>query len=698
MRFENQVSLYDTDAIINKFTTQDTKINVVQGEIDLIVSEAEREELAGGTSTMYSQFADVKLDVEGLTASFSSLEGEFDTLSGQYSSLDSRLTTYKATVDGLSVNVSNIQTNLTENYSTTEDVHAYADGVGRNAISTAASDATTKANNALQSANDNTASLLRSYSTTTEMNSAISASAESIEASVSRTYATTAYVDSSAATYRNLILNSAFIMGLEHWDNYNASYPPAVKEVAIIDGVRYLHLRLNSVFTGISQSRSKDGVYLKPGGKYTIQFRAYRSSSGASQVKLTCYLGSLNNRVVDTITIGTNPTTYRVVATVRTNLDRYDYFGIGISGDSSTATDIYLSNFIVREGSFSDDIVWAPAPEDGTTDVAELNAWKSEAELKITDSAIISTVINSDEFASAIIQEADSIRLQASNISWQSQHSSMTADGTLTCENAVITGTITGSEITGSNIICDTGVIGGFDISVSGLHTNSHTLIDDGEPGVLVSDDGISVAGDYGEAILHPSGAIWTRDSTESLTSNVASAWNVDYLDGLCLLSSNGTYISKITYSSICIGLDNDTSGLLNPVFAADKNGMQCMGEKDRIVPTTSFGTRALVCYEMPSPMFGDIGTGTTDESGVCYIDFNPIWCETVDLDGEYYVFLQEEGEGKLYVTEKTALGFYVKGTPGLRFSWEAKAYQFDGRGKYMVDAGTRMMESEAGA
>lgn len=65
--FKNQVSLYDTDAIINKFTTQDTKINVVQGEIDLIVSETEREELAGGTSTMYSQFASVKVDVSGLT-------------------------------------------------------------------------------------------------------------------------------------------------------------------------------------------------------------------------------------------------------------------------------------------------------------------------------------------------------------------------------------------------------------------------------------------------------------------------------------------------------------------------------------------------------------------------------------------------------------------------------------------------------
>lgn len=702
MRFENQVSLYDTDAIINKFTTQDTKINVVQGEIDLIVSEAEREELAGGTSTMYSQFADVKLDVEGLTASFSFLEGEFDTLSGQYSSLDSRLTTYKATVDGLSVNVSNIQTNLTENYSTTEDVHAYADGVGRNAISTAASDATTKANNALQSANDNTASLLRSYSTTTEMNSAISASAESIEASVSRTYATTAYVDSSAATYRNLILNSAFIMGLEHWNNYNASYPPAVKEVSIIDGVRYLHLRLNSVFTGISQSRSKDGVYLKPGGKYTIQFRAYRSSSGASQVKLTYYLGSLNNRVVDTITIGTNPTTYRVVATVRTNLDRYDYFGIGISGDSSTATDIYLSAFIVREGSFSDDIVWAPAPEDGTTDVAELNAWKSEAELKITDSAIISTVINSDEFSSAIIQEADSIRLQASNISWQSDYSSMTADGILTCTNANISGTlnsttINGGYISGVEIWGSSFANGNFFFEDKIYNNVNHQSIDDGVGGLLICDDGISCVGDFGECRIEADGCMTVFQENSSLSEATNSVASPHITDGVRVYGANGKYASKLTYGALCVGMDESAS-LINPVFWVDQQYLSCSGSKDRIVTTDSYGTRALVCYEMPSPMFGDIGTGTTDESGVCYIDFNPIWCETVDLDGEYYVFLQEEGEGKLYVTEKTALGFCVKGTPGLRFSWEVKAYQFDGRGKYMVDAGTRMMESEAGA
>ena len=175
------------------------------------------------------------------------------------------------------------------------------------------------------------------------------------------------------------------------------------------------------------------------------------------------------------------------------------------------------------------------------------------------------------------------------------------------------------------------------------------------------------------------------------------SSSNVQITSGsIEINSSSGRELSSMTGYSLEIGSAYSGGGMHDAsVFYVDGSYLSCSGEKNRIVATKDYGTRALVCYEMPSPMFGDIGSGTTDENGVCYIDFNPIWCETVDLDGEYYVFLQEEGEGKLYVAEKTAAGFYVKGTPGLRFSWEVKAYQFDGRGKYMVDASTRMMESE---
>ena len=40
--------------------------------------------------------------------------------------------------------------------------------------------------------------------------------------------------------------------------------------------------------------------------------------------------------------------------------------------------------------------------------------------------------------------------------------------------------------------------------------------------------------------------------------------------------------------------------------------------------------------------------------------------------------FLQKEGQGDIWVSRKDTQFFIVKGTPGLHFSWEIKARQFD--------------------
>lgn len=78
--------------------------------------------------------------------------------------------------------------------------------------------------------------------------------------------------------------------------------------------------------------------------------------------------------------------------------------------------------------------------------IDDLEEWKSEASLKITDSAIISTVISSSSYEnsveSLIEQNADSIRLKADRISWESTYSSMTENGVLTCKSANIEGVI----------------------------------------------------------------------------------------------------------------------------------------------------------------------------------------------------------------------------------------------------------------
>ena len=99
-------------------------------------------------------------------------------------------------------------------------------------------------------------------------------------------------------------------------------------------------------------------------------------------------------------------------------------------------------------------------------------------------------------------------------------------------------------------------------------------------------------------------------------------------------------------------------------------------GSKNRIASTKNYGCRTLSCYEMSSPMFGDIGQGQTDENGKCYIDIGDIFSETVNAEIEYQVFLQKEGEGDIWISEKNPSYFVVKGTENLKFSWEIKAKQ----------------------
>ena len=100
-------------------------------------------------------------------------------------------------------------------------------------------------------------------------------------------------------------------------------------------------------------------------------------------------------------------------------------------------------------------------------------------------------------------------------------------------------------------------------------------------------------------------------------------------------------------------------------------------GAKPRVVDTKDYGTRKLYCYEMASPIFGDIGDGKIAEDGKCYVSLDPVFAQTISTDG-YQVFLQKCGDGDCYIAERKPNYFIVQGTPGLTFCWELKAKQSD--------------------
>lgn len=156
--------------------------------------------------------------------------------------------------------------------------------------------------------------------------------------------------------------------------------------------------------------------------------------------------------------------------------------------------------------------------------------------------------------------------------------------------------------------------------------------------------------------------------------SNSQSALTMGSLKAYHSIVSNGgvTATGKvISYSHI------EASGhFYSKGTGTDLADLSVRGTKSRILQTKNYGTQTFYCYEMASPMFGDIGEASISEDGTCLIDIDDIFQESTNVKIEYYVFLQKEGDGDCWVDKKEQTYFTVKGTPGLKFAFEIKARQ----------------------
>lgn len=168
----------------------------------------------------------------------------------------------------------------------------------------------------------------------------------------------------------------------------------------------------------------------------------------------------------------------------------------------------------------------------------------------------------------------------------------------------------------------------------------------------------------------------------------IGSDKNEEKLSSINIVADDVTVRARASNNpTVYIRSDLDTGNLrcssLSGV-AADLSGkvriyqLEVWGGKSRIAETKDYGDRLLYCYETPTPYFGDIGTGRTDETGICYVSIDDIFHETVNIGAGYSVFLQKEGPGDVWVEEKSSAFFIVKGTPNLQFSWEIKVMQKD--------------------
>ena len=209
----------------------------------------------------------------------------------------------------------------------------------------------------------------------------------------------------------------------------------------------------------------------------------------------------------------------------------------------------------------------------------------------------------------------------------------------------------------------------------------------------------LSASGTYGEVTLDASaGEIYSETNTGVYVPGYGTLYGtrirgINLYTGTVHASSVSvdTSVSADSVSAskkVTAGTHIEASGHFYSLgTGTDLADLSVRGTKKRILPTKNYGTQAFYCYEMASPMFGDIGEAFISEDGTCLIDIDDIFQESTNVRIEYYVFLQKEGDGDCWVDKKEQTYFTVKGTPGLKFAFEIKARQADYEHMRFADA-----------
>ena len=256
------------------------------------------------------------------------------------------------------------------------------------------------------------------------------------------------------------------------------------------------------------------------------------------------------------------------------------------------------------------------------------------------------------------------------------------------------------------NVLSDNSSNKGLYLSNGNVYMNAD-YINTGElAGWKVGIKKLSASGTYGEVTLDAStGEIYSETNTGVYVPGYGTLYGtrirgINLYTGTVHASSAsiGTSVSADSVSTskkIEVGTHVEASGHFysggtgtDLADASIRGKLKVSGTKSRSVSTVDYDEQLFYCYEMPTPFFGDIGESVISDDGTCMIDIDDIFQESANVGIKYYVFLQREGEGDCWIAEKEQNYFIVKGTPGLKFSFEIKARQAEYEHMRFTDPG----------
>lgn len=675
MRFTKEVNIYAPDAILKRFKANETNFSVLQRKISSLISESEITELINGSITMYSKLSSVEQTADGLTQKYTDISSKYDAVAKQYSELDSKVVEYKTSVDGLSANISAVSTTLK---------------------------------------ND--------YSTTSAMNAAITANVSSVLTTVSETYATQDRVG-ELETWKNQAEQKITADAIVSTVTSSSSWECKADKASLISQINQsaeqikirasiIDLQGNISITDISNDamdiiKNYSITALSDAKKYTddCDVLVLKDSQDYTRTYTLAEIGKLEasggNLVKGYRLSADNVKTYwNTVGTVKTGQNDPDggknAVVITADADNCILAAKRDTNAVLNATGRYTITFWAKASK------AQSIAFSFN---KVRESIALTTSWKKFSF----VKDVTSVEESGSLIMFGGENTISTGDGNIyiyrpdvrhgyTSEDVfnLLTnnGKIEGMYMTGGKLYWNGAYIKSKSITTAALAADSVTAekikVDDlyslkaSIAGFKISSDTIShqstTKPESGIGQTYYDTYFSSRDKRLTFRKGPGTS---DYMT----FSVNGLRTSNRKCLDLISDADtNDediTSGnhhslgftnIYGALYVA--GGLKVAGTKQAVRETENYGEKGVYCYETPTPLFGDVGSGEIAADGKCYVDIEDILKEMINTEMQYYVFLQKRGEGDLYVSECCPDYFIVTGTPGLKFFWELKAKQ----------------------
>lgn len=678
MRFQKEVNIFAPDAILKRFQANETNFSVVKGKIEALISESEILELQNSKVTMYSKLANIKLTVDGLEQTYTDISSKYDSVTGKYTDLDAKVAEYKSTVDGFSSNLSQVKSNLKDNYSTTTTMNTAIQGkIDELSLSVSNTYATRDAVGALETWKREASQKITDSAIVSTVTSSASWASKADKASL------ISQINQSAEQ----IKIRASIIDLQG----NISITDISNDA--MDTIK------NYSITALSDAKKHaddcDVLVLKDSQDYTRTYTLSEigklEASGGNLVK--GYRFSDDNIKAFWNTAGT----------IKTGQNDPDG-GKNAVAIVADAANCYLAskrneNTIINATGRYTVTFWAKASKAQTVTFS-FN--------KVSESIALTTTWKKFSF----IKDITSIAASGSLIIFGGSNSISTDDGIIYIYRPDVrhgyssedifnlltnNGNIQGMYMTGGKLYWNGAYIKSKSITTAALAADSVTAdkikVDDlyslkaNLAGFKISSDTISH-----QSITNPASGIgqtyydtYFSSKDKRLTFRKGPGIS-DYItfDIKGLRASGGKSLNLISDAETIDSASGDFhsgahhslgyTNIYGVLYVAD--GLKVAGSKQAVRQTKNYGEKGVYCYETPTPLFGDVGSGEIAADGKCYIDIEDILKEMINTDMQYYVFLQKCGEGDLYVSECSPDYFIVTGTPGLKFFWELKAKQ----------------------